>query len=114
MFFYYPSEHTFVDFKDKRALDVAGGKDEEGNNVQAWKINGSKAQKWKVVYVKDAKAIQTKGLNKNFGLEIERPFYIVSKMWMNRVVECVGASNLVLKTMRNNYRGQQFFLDDKT
>jgi hypothetical protein len=35
-------------------------------------------------------------------------------MWMNRVVECVGASNLVLKTMRNNYRGQQFFLDDKT
>jgi hypothetical protein len=44
MFFYYPSEHTFVDFKDKRALDVAGGKDEEGNNVQAWKINGSKAQ----------------------------------------------------------------------
>jgi len=35
-------------------------------------------------------------------------------MWMNRVVECVGASNLVLKTMRKNNRGQQFFLDDKT
>jgi len=37
-------------------------------------------------------------------------------MWMNRVVECVGASNLVLRTMRrgNSGLGQQFFLDDKT
>jgi len=58
--------------------------------------------------------IQTKGLNKEFGLEIERPFFIVSKMWMNRVVECVGASNLVLKTLRKANKGQQFFLDDKT
>jgi len=33
---------------------------------------------------------------------------------LNRVVECVGASNLVLKARRGNYKGQQFFLDDKT
>jgi len=33
---------------------------------------------------------------------------------MNRVVECVGASNLVLKTLRKANKGQQFFLDDKT
>jgi hypothetical protein len=58
--------------------------------------------------------IQKKGLNKEFGLEIERPFYIVSKMWLERVVECVGASNLVLKTLRRNNKGQQFYLDDKT
>jgi hypothetical protein len=45
-------------------------------------------------------------LNKNIGLEIERPFFIVSKMWMNRVVECVGASNLVLKTLRKANKGQ--------
>ena len=53
-------------------------------------------------------------MNTNFGLEIERPFFIVSKMWMNRVVECVGASNLVLRTLRKTNKGQQFFLDDKT
>jgi hypothetical protein len=53
-------------------------------------------------------------MNKNFGLEIERPFFIVSKMWMNRVVECVGAHHLRLKTLRASNKGQQFFLDDKT
>ena len=35
-------------------FDVMGGKDEEGNNVQAYKKNGSKAQSWKIVYVADA------------------------------------------------------------
>jgi len=99
--------------KNNKVLDVAGGRDVEPTNVQVWKKNGSKAQSWKVTYTSDLK-IQTKGLNKEFGLEIERPFYIVSKMWLNRVVECVGASNLVLKARRGNYKGQQFFLDDKT
>lgn len=34
----------FVNSKNGKVLDVAGGKDEEGNNVQVWKKNGSKAQ----------------------------------------------------------------------
>jgi hypothetical protein len=42
---------------------------------------------------------------------INRPFFIVSKKWMNRVVECVGASNLVLKTLNRKSAPQQFFLD---
>jgi len=105
---------TFVNVKNNKVLDVAGGRDQEANNVQVWKKNGSKAQSWKLTYTKDAAKIQTKGLNKNFGLDIERPFFIVSKMWMERTVECVGASNLVLKTLRKNNKGQQFFLDDKT
>jgi hypothetical protein len=50
-------------------------------------------------------------LNVNFGLEINRPFFLVSKKWMNRVVECVGASNLLLKTLNRKNTGQQFFLD---
>jgi hypothetical protein len=60
-------------------LDVAGGKDEEANNVQVWKKNGSKAQSWKLEYVSDAKKnIQSEGLNKEYGLHVNRPFYIVS------------------------------------
>lgn len=104
---------SFTNVKNKKVLDVAGGRDAEATNVQVWKKNGSPAQKWKLVYTTDLK-IQTKGLNKEFGLEIERPFFIVSKMWMNRVVECVGASNLVMKTLRTTNKGQQFYLDDKT
>ena len=88
-----------------KVLDVAGGKDAEATNVQVWKKNGSKAQSWKLTYVKDAPKIQTKGLNKSFGLEIERPFFIVSKMWMNRVVECHSANNLSLNTLNRANAG---------
>jgi hypothetical protein len=113
LFKFNSEDGTFENVKNNKVLDVAGGKDAEATNVQVWKKNGSKAQKWKLTYTTDLK-IQKKGLNKEFGLEIERPFYIVSKMWLERVVECVGASNLVLKTLRKNNKGQQFYLDDKT
>jgi hypothetical protein len=41
----------FVNPSNNKVLDVRGGKDEEGNPVQVWSNNGSKAQKWQVVYV---------------------------------------------------------------
>jgi len=53
-------------------------------------------------------------MNKKFGLQIERPFFIVSKLWMNRVVESVSAHYMRLKTLRKSNKGQQWFLDDKT
>jgi hypothetical protein len=36
-------------------------------------------------------------LNKEFGFHIGRPFYLVSRLPMRRVAECVGANNVVLK-----------------
>jgi len=95
--------------QNKKVLD-SGSQDKEATNVQAAKKTGSKGQQWKLIYTPDLK-IQTKGLNVNFGLEINRPFFIVSKKWMNRVVECIGASNLTLKTLNRKNKGQQFFLD---
>ena len=35
-------------------------------------------------------------MNSNFGFFINRPFYIVSKMWMQRVIEVSGGRNLVI------------------
>lgn len=57
-------------------LDVSGGRDEEGNKVQAWKKNGSKAQSWNIVYFSDAEKYQEKGFNKDRGLYVNRAFYI--------------------------------------
>jgi hypothetical protein len=48
---------TFYNVKNNKVLDVAGGRDKEANNVQVWKKNGSKAQSWRLVYVKDAEKI---------------------------------------------------------
>jgi len=99
-----------------RVLDVSGGRDVEGNKVQVWKKNGSKAQSWKIVYYSDAEKYQEKGFNKDRGLHVNRPFYIFSKMYMERVVEAVGAADLRLRTMRyaGSGRAQHFFLDART
>jgi hypothetical protein len=43
-------------------------------------------------------AYQTKGLDKDFGFRVKEPFYIMSKMPMQRVIEAIGASNAALKS----------------
>lgn len=48
-------------------MDVQGGKDSEATNVQVWKKNGSKAQKWTIIYQDKADKRKSKGLNKDFG-----------------------------------------------
>jgi hypothetical protein len=46
------------------------------------------------MYLDKAKGPQTKGLNKEWGFHVNRPFYIISKLPFNRVVECHGANNV--------------------
>jgi len=58
--------------------------------------------------------METKGLNEEFGLHINRPFYLVSELPMNKVAEMLGGTNMVLKRWRKNTRQQQFFFDEKT
>jgi hypothetical protein len=50
-------------------------------------------------------------MNKEFGLEINRPFYIVSKMWMRRVATLAGRK-IKLQTLSRKNLGQQFFFDE--
>lgn len=56
-------------------------------------------QRWNIVYLDQKAKEQTKGLNKQFGFHINRPFYIVSKMTMGRVVEANGGNTLKIMRM---------------
>jgi len=71
---------------NKKCLDVHGGKDEEGRNVIMWNRHNGANQRWKVVYVDKAAPIPKEGFNKDFGFYVNRPFYIVSRLPMKRVV----------------------------
>jgi hypothetical protein len=62
-----------------------------------WKKHNGNNQKWNVIYVDEAEKTRTKGLDKDFGFHINRPFYIRSRLPMKRVAECVGANNVQLK-----------------
>lgn len=48
------------------------------------------------------------------GIHLGRPFYIQSRLPMQRVVEVVGGRNLVMKTMDRTRETQIFFLDPHT
>jgi hypothetical protein len=78
-------------------IDVQGNKDEEGRPVIVNNNNKGTNQKWKIIYLDQAKKTETSGLNEEFGFHINRPFYLVSELPMNRVAECIGANNIVIK-----------------
>jgi len=50
-------------------------------------------------------------VNKDFGMSINRPFYLRSRMPMQRVVECWGANNIILSDYVKGRLGQQFYFD---
>jgi len=104
----------FINIQNGKALDVHGGKDEEGRKVIVWNKHGKVNQKWSIVYLDKADKIETKGLNEEFGFHINRPFYFRSRLPMKRVAECLGANNIQLKRWRRNQPQQQFFFEEKT
>ena len=81
----------FINIRNNKALDVSGGKDVEGQSVIVWNKHNGKNQQWRVVYVDESEKIVTKGLNADFGMHCNRPFYLRSRLPMKRVAECHGA-----------------------
>lgn len=95
-------------------MDVSGNKDNEGQQVIVHTRHNGANQRWNIVYLKDHGKDATKGYNKDFGMYINRPFYLVSRQPFRRVMECVGANNAVMKRWVKNRSSQQFFFDEKT
>jgi hypothetical protein len=53
-------------------------------------------------------------MNKDFGFYINRPFYIMSKLPMRRVLDIKGGRNINLQSRVNGKKTQQFTFDEKT
>ena len=73
--------------------------------VKVRKEGVSANNQWTILYVDQDKS-QTKGVNKEFGFHINRPFYLVSKLPMNRVMEAVNSSALQLRRWKKGRVGQ--------
>jgi hypothetical protein len=43
--------HHFINVQNKKALDVTGNKDQEGNNVQVYRKHNGRNQRWRILYV---------------------------------------------------------------
>ena len=69
------------------------------------------SQEWEVVYADEWKGEPGKGeLNEDFGLYIQRPFYIVSAMATHKYLDLINNRNMVIKT--SNGRNTQIWWFD--
>ena len=93
---------------------VQGATDSEGRHIQAAAKNGKIHQQWEVVYVDTWKGEPTKGeMNEEYGLIVEKDFYVISAMKPNRYLEAINNRNMVVKA-RNGQRGQVWYFDQRS
>jgi hypothetical protein len=107
----------FTNIKNGKVVSIKDRKDEEGNavwaSVRIGGRHGHPSQRWRISYLhlKDARDTYTKKgsmSKRGFGFLANEPFYLRSKLPMQRVAECVGANNIVLKKWALNRKAQQF------
>ena len=111
----YKAEGSFlINVYDNRALTVTDSRDNEGANVSIEEISDTSNQKWTILYLDTMEATRTHGFNSDFGLYINRPFYIISRMWMNRTITAVGETNLVIKNKVDGKNTQKFVFDQSS
>ena len=96
-----------------KVWDVSGAKDRENQNVQVWGRHNGINQRWTIAYCDTIKPEPTKGqLNPDFGIYVQRPFYIVTQLPSKRFVDMIG-KNLVIKTP-NGRRTQMWWFCQRT
>jgi hypothetical protein len=97
-----------------KVWDVQGGIDNENRNIIAYNKHGKVNQQFDVVYKDQWKGEPTKGqLNKDFGLYVDRTFYIVSRMGQGRYLDIINNRNIVIKT-RNGRKTQKWYFHQQS
>jgi hypothetical protein len=97
-----------------KVLDVSGHLDAENRNIKVSPRGSNISQQWDIVYADEYPDEPKKGeLNKDFGLYVERPFYVVTAMASHRYLDLINNRNMVIKTP-NGRNTQVWFFDQKS
>jgi membrane carboxypeptidase/penicillin-binding protein PbpC len=100
---------AFITNERAKVLDVQSGKDAENQNVIVWRKHGGLNQQWDVIYANKWKRDPRKGeLNKDFGIYVDRTFFLVSKLRSGRYIDLIGR-DLVIKTSNGRNTQQWYF-----
>jgi hypothetical protein len=97
------------------ALSVQSNTDNENRHITVNENPDDRiAQQWEVVYADEWKGEPGKGeLNEDFGLYIQRPFYIVSAMDTHKYLDLINNRNMVIKT-KNGRNTQIWWFDQQS
>jgi hypothetical protein len=91
-------------------LEVHGNVDAENRNIGVQGRNNGLNQQWDIVYADEWKGEPGKGeLNEEFGLYVERPFYVVSEMSSHKYLDLINNRNFVLKTSNGRNTQKWYF-----
>ena len=95
-------------------MDVSGGADQENRNIIAYPLHRRINQQWDIIYADEWKGEPGKGeLNEEFGLYVEKDFYIVSQLPANRYLEVIDNRNLAIK-FSNGRNTQRWYFDQRS
>jgi len=97
------------------AVSILNNQDIESKHITVNEKSDDRiSQEWEVVYADEWKGEPGKGeLNEDFGLYIQRPFYIVSAMKSHKYLDLINNRNMVIKTS-NGRNTQQWWFDQKS
>jgi membrane carboxypeptidase/penicillin-binding protein PbpC len=94
-------------------MDVHAGRDDENRDIIVWKKHGGLNQQWDLIYADKYPREPKKGeLNEDFGLYVDRTFYVVSQMKSGRYLDLIGRA-FVIKT-RNGRNTQQWYFHQQS
>jgi len=95
-------------------LTVSGNVDQENRNIEVQNNGNGLNQQWDIVYADEWKGEPGKGeLNEDFGLVVERDFYVVTAMKSKRYLDLINNRNMVIKTS-NGRRTQVWYFHQQT
>ena len=93
-----------------KVLDINGNVDAENRNIEMHHKHGRVNQQWDVIYADEYPNEPIKGeLNKEFGLYVQRDFFIVSEMASHRYLQYINTSEVVIKTPNAQKRQLWYF-----
>ena len=97
-----------------KVLDVSGNIDTEQRNIEVQNKNGKISQQWDLVYADEWKGEPGPGeMNEDFGLLVDRTFYIVSKLSSGRYLDLIDNRNFAIK-IRNGRKSQQWYFHQQS
>jgi hypothetical protein len=97
-----------------KVLDVSGNIDAEQRNIEVQNKNGKISQQWDLVYADEWKGEPGPGeMNEDFGLLVDRTFYIVSKLSSGRYLDLIDVRNFAIK-IRNGRKSQQWYFHQQS
>jgi hypothetical protein len=79
--------------------------------VIVWKRHNGANQRWVITYVDKAKKQPTSGYSSEWGMHINRSFYLRSRMPMKRVAELVGSDVRLRRYVVSRVRTQTWKFD---